>query len=410
MTPNITTLQNLLTAVKRVADHQAEIKRLKGENFNLFSILGMETAENKTHSAFLGELLNPKGSHGMGDVFLELFLDTVEHGGHLQIGKHISVTLEHHIGWVDYEKKAGGRIDIYIEDRSKYLEKRITKSISIENKINAGDQYLQIARYVNHNKEHNRVYYLTLHGDDAADYSSDGYASKEHYHCISYKKDIKIWLERCIVEASDSPILRESIKQYMILIQKLTGQLEEYKMEKEINQLIIQNYREAQLIHQNFLGASGERVREFLEEVKSLIELELPTAEGWQTTIDDNLGESYRGLNIFRSDWNGISLGLKGNSKIIGDQVFYGICAARSTWDRSEMEKLIASFRGIESGFRQDHWWPFYQLVDLFNGEEGIERMCEKKDWEILVPGMASLVINLAKQCKEPLTQIPRLA
>ena len=113
----------------------------------------MLTAENKPLIDSVRDLnLESEDEQDAIPTFLQLFLETVEHGGHLQIGKHMSVTLEHHIGWVDYEKKAGGRIDIYIEDRSKYLEKRITKSISIENKINAGDQYLQIARYVNHNK------------------------------------------------------------------------------------------------------------------------------------------------------------------------------------------------------------------------------------------------------------------
>lgn len=45
----------------------------KGELFNTFSILKMETAENKTHSNFIAELLNPKGSHLKGSIFLERF-------------------------------------------------------------------------------------------------------------------------------------------------------------------------------------------------------------------------------------------------------------------------------------------------------------------------------------------------
>jgi hypothetical protein len=35
----------------------------------------MESDEVKTHSRFLAELLNPKGSHGQKDVFLKKFVE-----------------------------------------------------------------------------------------------------------------------------------------------------------------------------------------------------------------------------------------------------------------------------------------------------------------------------------------------
>ncbi len=71
--------------------------------------------------------------------------------------------------------------------------------------------------------------------------------------------------------------------------------------------------------------------------------------------------------------------------------------------------KPVAPFNELVSGFRQDHWWPYFQTLELFNGEEGIARMCEKKDWETLVPEMSSLLINLAKACKEPMARVPRI-
>ena len=51
-----------------------ESAELTGENFNVFSILQMESAEVKTHSAIIAELLNPQGSHSQGTLFLKLFL------------------------------------------------------------------------------------------------------------------------------------------------------------------------------------------------------------------------------------------------------------------------------------------------------------------------------------------------
>jgi len=54
--------------------HREAMSRATGEQFNMFRVLGVGHLEVKTHSPILAELLNPKGKHGQGDVFLSLFL------------------------------------------------------------------------------------------------------------------------------------------------------------------------------------------------------------------------------------------------------------------------------------------------------------------------------------------------
>ena len=54
----LNTITNLMRFSAEQVVKAEEISRLKGENFNIFSILGLESAENKTHSAFIAELLN----------------------------------------------------------------------------------------------------------------------------------------------------------------------------------------------------------------------------------------------------------------------------------------------------------------------------------------------------------------
>src|SRR5688572_19048301 len=105
----------LLQTTKKIAEHQEEIKRLRGESFNVFSILKMESRENETHSAFLGELLNPFGSHLKGVLFLQLFLETIEYKGQFDLHS-ASVQLEKSVGARNNELKIGGRVDIYIYD------------------------------------------------------------------------------------------------------------------------------------------------------------------------------------------------------------------------------------------------------------------------------------------------------
>ena len=62
---------NLLETIQKLYEDEEKIKILKGENFNIFSVLNMESNENATHSAFLGEILNPRGSHLFKTKFLE---------------------------------------------------------------------------------------------------------------------------------------------------------------------------------------------------------------------------------------------------------------------------------------------------------------------------------------------------
>ena len=69
--------KELLGKVKKITAKYEEIAYLKGENFNVFNVLDRRTDEVRTHSAMIVELLNPKGSHGMGDIFLSFFIDIV---------------------------------------------------------------------------------------------------------------------------------------------------------------------------------------------------------------------------------------------------------------------------------------------------------------------------------------------
>ena len=67
-------IKSLLNDVSNLKHQDERIRKIKGEDFNLFSIMRMETNENNTHSNIIGELLDPRGSHHMGDVFLDSFL------------------------------------------------------------------------------------------------------------------------------------------------------------------------------------------------------------------------------------------------------------------------------------------------------------------------------------------------
>jgi hypothetical protein len=237
-------VEQLLDTTHKIIVHQREKEKLRGEKFNVFSILRMERKENATHSAFLCELLNPEGTHLKGKVFLQLFLQSI--GDKTIDIKSAKVKTEHHVGKKDVDEKTGGRIDIYIWDSGGY-------SISIENKIDASEQEDQIERYFNHNKGKNSVYYLTKFGVES-EKSNKRLKIDVDYYRLSYKENITNWLLTCMKEVYDVPILRESIKQYYLLVKKLTQTMNKEE-EKELFDAILNQYDEATVIASNLKSA-----------------------------------------------------------------------------------------------------------------------------------------------------------
>lgn len=232
----------LLSHTRSIISHQKERERLLGEKFNIFSILRMERSENATHSAFISELLKPDGSHLKGDVFLRLFLKII--GNESLDVESARVITEYHIGKVDPKVKTGGRIDIFISDNKGV-------SISIENKIDASDEVNQIERYYNFKTDKNTVYYLTLDGRLPSAESSGQLIEGNDFYVISYKKEILEWLQLCLKDSVDNPILRESIKQYLILIKKITHTMED-NAQIELLKLILKYPKESAYIANNY--------------------------------------------------------------------------------------------------------------------------------------------------------------
>ncbi|ALM21991.1 hypothetical protein AAT17_12485 [Nonlabens sp. MIC269] len=263
------------------------IRKLKGEDFNIFKICKIEHYEENTHSAFIAELLNPKGSHHKGNVFLKLFLNRVlkdnlvlktRSDDYMEFSETflshgVVVKKEQSVGKINLKKGTGGRIDILLKSKNQY--------ITIENKIYATDQNGQLVRYYNYQRDNNLVIYLTLDGIHAAENSIQITNGKNEviqslnesdYQRISYSKDIRLWIEDCLQHAYNEPILRESLKQYLLLIKKLTFQMDE-SLKNQMTQLLKDNFKIASTIHHNYYNVKNEIKREIKNDVfKSLKE------------------------------------------------------------------------------------------------------------------------------------------
>ncbi|MFP3040578.1 PD-(D/E)XK nuclease family protein [Treponema primitia] len=121
----------LIKQIYGICKLHEEIARISGENFNIFEILNLSTDELK-HSKFIATLLDPKGAHGQGEIFLKCFLNLIDK----------DVPSDDDLKKIEVDKEfsiESGRIDILLHsDKFEIIN---------ENKIYANDQPKQLSRY-----------------------------------------------------------------------------------------------------------------------------------------------------------------------------------------------------------------------------------------------------------------------
>jgi hypothetical protein len=226
-------LNHLLGLVSNITTKYAAKTHYTGENFNIFSILKLTGDEVRLHSRFIGELLNPSGAHGQGSKFLELFISEIkpsEDYTQQQINK-AEVIVEESIGEISVDYEKGGRIDLVI----KFPDTK--RHIVIENKIWAADQFKQLWRYYSHYPDAHLLY-LT---------PKKRYPSKDSLHkltnddltFITYENHIRKWIEACLKESVNHPLIREVLNQYLNTIKIIVQQTNIHEMNNEIIDEII---------------------------------------------------------------------------------------------------------------------------------------------------------------------------
>lgn len=330
----------LLGQVSGLLKSYDKIAKATGENFNIFTVMGMESNEVKTHSAIIGELLNPKGSHGLGDKFLKLFIELVvkplyekEDGTYGNFEDKFNFNfestcskVEEFAGKINDDATEGGRIDIVVKDYK-------GKMFLIENKIYAGEQKNQLTRYNNFDKEA-PILFLTLDGKDSE--TARELEKNKDYFTISYELDIIFWLEECLKEAVKHPMLREVICQYINLIKKLTHQTINNELKMEISDLIKNNFLEASEIANNFETVQNEIVKDFFNDVVSRFN-ESKENSDWKMSPNNN-----NQYFIKNEKWNNVALAIWIKSNV----VYYGV----KLIDINLMDKIKEPIPKIKDG------------------------------------------------------------
>jgi hypothetical protein len=295
----------------------------------------------------------------------------------------------------------GGRIDIYLWDNK--------KSISIENKVYASDQEKQIVRYYNYQKETNIVFYLNLYGTEPdGDYSKGELKSDTNenpdFYCISYSKTILDWLIKCQKEAADFPIIRETIKQYIITVKRLTGQLTNQKMSEDIYKLIINNYKNAKIIANNIDKAKITEVDNFLSELINSLRNEL--GDNWIVEKGD-IKEKWSSLRVHHKNWlDKAAISLQGQSCFWKNVSIIGLPSSRKSEIRRQLESLLneSDLKKIKTDYpKESENWFFYRPIFNLGDDEQFSKLLSKEAKEEFIQSISSEIIGLAKKLEKHL-------
>lgn len=250
-------IQRLLHQVSDRARQDAGRRTASGEDFNLYRIARIERAEVNTHSAMIAELLSPKGTHGMGPLFLKLLLSQMDvlHGSLSEA----SVRKEQSFPY------GQGRVDIAIHLRNHL--------ILIENKIDAQDGVEQLKHYAEIGEASGKdwhLWYLTKTGRAASKESHCG----KTYRPISYSEHILNWLEQCVTLSAEKPALQQALIQYRNLVRTITGKTMAHTTREALIALLstADDLKAADAISEALPYAKGAMLFRFFQEVQEGVE------------------------------------------------------------------------------------------------------------------------------------------
>ena len=328
--------QSLLDKVDVLRFKYEALNELENKNFNVFSVLFKETDETRLHSKFIAELLNPRGQHGKGARFLQLFLGHVfDDGPPVAIDECCEVSTERF------------RIDILIRCGR--------AAVILENKINARDQDRQLERYYEAVRDRLDVpedkiwvVYLTPHGHKPSD-QSVGALDGERVKCVSYRSEVLGWLKDCIKESAQNPALRESLIQYHRVVERITGNVLAEGYMNELKALLLQDGKYLQ---------AASHLAEALPKARR--DLELRFWEALRQELQSRLS-----LNVKEDNY-------RERAAEFNRRPYYGIIISLAPYDpiiNCDYAFEIQRDGSIVQGFCYDH--------DVGYAEEKIDQMCD---------------------------------
>jgi hypothetical protein len=199
---------------------QRQLDERLATGFNVFDLI--EPDENKL-SDVLSDLLNPKGNHGQGDLFLQLLFEKLDLHPDAKLKKDATVKREATV-------KNHRRVDVLIDAGI---------LVAIENKVDSDEQQDQVKDYLEHlsacrpgQSIPNTLIYLTPNRRPPTSLSNSEleiHQESRRLHCWSYQDELCDWLEVCRRDCKAQKI-RDFLSDFIAYIKS------DLKRESESNQ------------------------------------------------------------------------------------------------------------------------------------------------------------------------------
>jgi len=245
------------------------------------------------------------------------------------------------------------------------------QAVIIENKIWAGDQENQLRRYndtiESQGFESPILVYLTPYGRKPSKNSVGDLLSRTT--SVGYRdRAFREWLQECQRAAYDEPELRESIAQYRVLVQELTGTNYSEEYMQDLKKLCLEPDNLA-LLHDLKIAADEawiDLIREMFREIEARIRETIPGMLEKQrfsneTVIYERVKQLVKGgrkthIGLYSGIGGGAELGIEINNW--QEALLYGVrCKRERSRERHNVIKGELPVRGYTSGMWP--WWSY---------------------------------------------------
>ena len=380
---NTQSFNNLAYLLKEsyLLSHKFEDKREQENSFNVFSVLRKESDEVYLHSRFLSALLDIHAPHKMGTIFLDSLLKILD--SKFQYNQKSFESYPNYNNHTEYRN-----IDILLIDR------QYQNAMIIENKIYHCDtnhedegQLEKYFRIITEDEgipqENIEVIYLTPDGHELSEESvstSMTYPQLTNIvKSISYGIEIRKWLKACAKECFNKPTIRESIIQYLNLIEAMTNNDISLEETLELVKLIGKNddnLEGAKFLHDNFEHIKYQVLTDFWNELKN--EAELRSYKIIASPSEDEIsdlvygGPKKRRVSLDLTFLTDENLPFSIESEY-NDWIYWGISCEdfKKHHDKSITAKSIKDFvkDSEESNLEVNEYWLFYTYLPLSEDE-----------------------------------------
>ncbi len=189
---NIEELNRFFNSAKRQVEIAEQLNRTEASGFNVFDLIRPD--ENRL-SEVLELLLDPRGAHGQGDLFLRLLMERLNAGLSTKNTKHATVQRNARTHRIERNRRL---MDVLVDAGDLVI---------IENKVTAVEQHQQVKDYLDHlqfciedRSIRGTLIYLTPRGGLPGSISREDAKQKKlenRLRCWSYSRDLRAWLEEC---------------------------------------------------------------------------------------------------------------------------------------------------------------------------------------------------------------------